>query len=81
MFQEPLTNGRSISKGICIIFPFNINITKSLSMVFRIHYNNRNGIIFIDNLQYQVQISILIGIIERTHSFSPNRHTGAFLFC
>ena len=72
--QKMSANYSRMSQTVIIISSIYFDISKQLRIPFRIKNNNGNCIVFIDNLQHQFQISVLIGHIQRAHSFSPNLH-------
>ena len=43
-------------------------------------HDHRDGVVFIDDLQHQVQVGALIGSVQRAHCLGPDLHFVAFFF-
>ena len=77
--QEMLTDESRILQTISIILAIQIDVSERLCLVIGIHHDDGNGVILVDNLQHEAQVSIFIRLVQRAHSLRPHLHAIPFL--
>ena len=55
------------------------DVSVGLHRAFFVHHDDRDVIVFIDNLEHEVEVGVLVSSVERAHGFCPDLHSVFFL--
>ena len=69
-----------MTQTVVVVVSSEVYIPEDDRLAAAVEHDDRYGIVLVDDLEHEVEIGILIGIVECAHGLCPHFHLLAFLY-